>query len=502
MKRKAPEAVAADEAAMRVEFVRELTGALRKRNVRQRLHVLPAELFARVVDENKEHMMWATPERVFEQAPNSRVALNSAEVEAWLATKSELVPRRPGGVAKPSRISYAELYRVLFVDPVAFVPWPTFLEHFKTAALDTVRAVAAARVLDPKRITLLVLRQDATSKSNAWLTGLAWRLLARVVDFVVFDAAGVLNVIEQLESLRAVGTAAHEVFGRVGRATLPPAASAGGGEDEAEGERSADDREHERQRAAFVAAFKIDLIYVDDMLYSGEQAGDAIFKGGSATAAYNDRVSVRILAPYVATPAYERMQLYNSAVCPVFLPERVERVRGYRERMAPAIERLQRRYALSDELLDVLAAEQPAIVFEHKLADGLSLPKFFFGWALRDVPELADMPPLVRNAAPFYKTSAFPWRNRRSRDKVLLSFADVRTLFAAAQLNWAARPPCVQCGASAEPLHCGGCAVLPFCSAACHGAYRATPAGRNHARACRALGALAGAGAGAGTGVQ
>ena len=502
------ESDAASEAAMRAEFLRVMNSTLSDKTLRQDLKILPTYLFSSLVYTNAPHMRWDAPERVFDEYPDSRVALNSAALAHWLATKRVPLPLRDGR-RQPTGYTESDLYRHLFVDNIEFVPWGTFTAQFLGVARDTVRAIRAAQVADPKRITVLMLKHDAVNKSNAWLTGFAWKTLAPVVDFVVSDDRAVIDLMARsmlhtrrgpddplglLERIKSTAQQALQLLTRLWRAVPAEAPSAND---------TVETIEERRRWNAFVNGFSIDIIYVDDMIYSGQQASDALFGKTFENSSYSERVKIHVLAPYIADYGYRVLKSFSDRVGGIAFPDSVVHVPSYGTRVAALLQRLSQEYVLPPALLKFAKEHRPAIVFEHKVADLVSLPAFLGDREVHDPADLdeddelpsalRDMPRLVYPTTPFYKRPAFAWHGRRDATGVLVSFAGIDTLFAAAQMQWAAAPPCVRCSRPiAAPLRCGGCGVLPYCSTACHAAYSATPVGLRHAHWCRRLAALAG----------
>ena len=469
MKRQQPE----QTSATRDEMVRLLNSALSTEKARNKLNIIPAYLFAGLVYANEDHMMWKRPAEVFATCPDSRVTLNTAAVRAWIADTRDsadhlLTPQKEHLSREQLRLGET-LYEKLFIDSIQYVPWSTFLDRIRRVTVETVAAINAARVANPNRITLVVLGEMMNvDSSNAWLIGLIWRQLAPITDFIIENGAAGNTFMQTLLAI-----AQQQASSAVD---------------------DAPDSDDQRRVANFLSALQIDLIYVDDMIYSGEQAGYHLFSDATTFSAdYLRRCTVNLLVPYMTEKGFSALNKEKGA-CALRVPPSTLRVSSYGATVAPLIEQVKELFIIPFVIQTLAEEKKSAIVFEHKCADNLSLPRFVGTPALPfEGGFFAAWPAVARKTTAFYKTPAFRWRLRRKRDNVLFSFTEIETLFAALRMEYTASPPCAHCAtAIVAPLRCGGCGVLPYCSAACHAAYAATPIGRRHAHWCRRLAALAG----------
>ncbi len=453
---------------LRDHFVRVMNGLLADPDMRADALLIPAANFSRLVLANTERMHWDKPLSVFTEFPQSRVRMNTDAVYKWLDSEklAALVPRIKPLQDGEHHLSYREVYALLFTEYVTYVPWTTFLATFNRVALETVARITARRHDAPRRITLLMLNNEEVNKSNAWLTGLAWATFAPVVDYVV-----------------ANGNATHMFMSSSGRLTAtqlngpsPPTTRMQSilntivsffGVFRKTHRFSSDGISPEMR--AFLDEFEIDVIYVDDMIYSGIQAHANIFDVDYVNEAFARRVHVHLMVPYMAEKGYRRLLKSEHMIASLELSKNMVHVKSYRDTIIPLAFALQTKYVLDGLYLkgilnSVTNNSKPAIVFEHKLADMVSLPGFLIEEDLFDM----DMPNLVIDPKrPFYKLPEFQWRMKKSpASPVVTDFTHIQTLFLALHREWAVNPPCVSCGRSTT-LKCRSCGVIPYCSQAC-----------------------------------
>jgi hypothetical protein len=363
------------EKAARDAAVMRLNELLSDKYEREKLGVVPKVNFGRLVKANRDHMHWVHPETVFKAAGVEPVRMNTGEVRAFLAELDE---------------PEAALYEELFMRHIRFVPWAEFLERFERVVREIVAAVARLREdTQPRRLTLLALRNDSVAKSNAWLVGFAWHWLASVVDYVVNGWRAVDKLVEKLGD----------------------------------------------------PAYAIDVIFVDDMIYSGHQAHDILLDPKMESAG---RTHIYLAAPFMATAGAQFLaqRAQDRGVGALQVPRALTIVPSYRSLIAP--ERLEDQVARLPQGITKMMriirhpelsphhelATLPAIVFEHKLADGISVPQFliekdFYGIGL---PNLVLDP-----MRPFYKSAKMKWRMyRRDNGQVVRDFSTIDAhLFAA-----------------------------------------------------------------------
>ena len=400
-----PDASAAEqERATRDVFVILMNTLLSQKQVRQTMKVLPKANFSRLVLTNTSHMHWRDPEAVFKAAGTEPVTLRRAEVIASLSDLN----------AEAQRV-----LRTLFLDKILYIPWSDFLSQFVRVVEETIKRIQTLRETNPRRLCLLVLQSGAVAKSNAWLTGFAWPQLSQVVDFVVSDN-------DALAAFLAVCQPGADYFKKA-RTYF--------------GDRLA-------HLDAMLNTFEVDLIYVDDMAYSGNQAEVTLFQGGLSPA-WAARCRVHLAVPYVATYATEVLttaaRLKNFRID--FAPSRVL-VENYGKVVADIAPVMREIVEIPPWVRKVLNAvvreEHPAVVFAHKLADRYSIPLFLI---VEEPLKVYPMAKIVEDHAPFYKSKAFAWTHA---DGTLERFTDINhpRFFAALQAHWeAANAPCERgCG--------------------------------------------------------
>ncbi len=452
--------------ALRDHFIMLMNGLLADRHARRDTHIIPASYFARLVTENTEHMYWTRPLDIFVDFPTARVCMNTDATQAWLATlDTELIrPYTSGLVANMPPLMLREVYEELFVRPVSYIPWSVFLDAFTKTVVTVAAALHARRLAEPRRVTVLMLKNSDVDKSNAWLAGLVWPTFAPLVDYVVSTGETVATFVHANEhsSSNNKGVdiadgvrALHRLFsGRSGNAD-----GGGGG--------------MSPEFVLFLKTFEIDVIYVDDMIYSGAQAAHNIEMKSAAAARVASRVHVYFAVPYATAAGYAAIRQHLAGQATLHIPDTTMFVPTYGAAVQPMVRRLLDHYQLRVELVRRLIAtelvyDKPAIVFEHKRADIVSLPHFLIRDTGAGFP--TDAPPLVLTSdKPFYKKKAFHWRSRNlgsSVDPRLTHFTQIRALFAAVHAAWQANPPCVSCGFK-TPLKCRACGVVPYCSLAC-----------------------------------
>jgi hypothetical protein len=366
------------ERAERDAAVMRLNELLSDKYEREKLGVVPKVNFGRLVRANRAHMHWIHPENVFEAAGVEPVRMNTGQVRAFLAEVGERSEAE------------AALYEELFVTHIRFVPWAEFCDRFARVVREVVAAVAQQREeTQPRRLTLLALRSDGVAKSNAWLVGFAWPWLASVVDYVVNGWRAVDNLVKALAD----------------------------------------------------PAYAIDVIFVDDMIYSGNQAHDILFDPKMKSAA---RTHIYIAAPFMATAGAQFLARAAQVrgVGALHVPRTLTIVPSYRSLITtrPLEDALDRLPEGLKAMLRIIRHPElnpfhelttlPAIVFEHKLADGISVPEFlieadFYGIGL---PKLVLDP-----MRPFYKSGKMKWHMYGHDDgKVVRDFSTIDAhLFAA-----------------------------------------------------------------------
>jgi len=319
------------ETSARNTALLRLNARLVDKGERERMGVLPAVNFGRLVAANRERMCWAHPQDVFAAAGVEPVRMNTAAVR-------------------------------------------TFLDE------EVVAAVARQREeTHPRRLTLLALGlfdNFSVAKSNAWLTGFAWPLLASVVDYVV-DKTLAIN---------------------------------------------------ELARILNDPAFEFDVIYVDDMIYSGNQAGDRLFPLKFRPAS---RMHVYLAVPFVGTAGAQLLvkAARRSGSAALYTPAAVTIVPSYRSLITPIpledqVANLPRAIGFMMQLLrhpetnpvnDLVIL--PGIVFEHKMADNISVPDFV---SANDVYKIG-LPPLVLDPMrPFYKSITMKWRMYKEEESAIV----------------------------------------------------------------------------------
>lgn len=409
------------ERAQRDTVVMQVNAMLSKKSVRQALMVLPAANFSRLVMINTAHMKWREPQLVFEAAGTEPVAMRTAKVEAAIRGLDPL-PRA--------------LMRHLFLGAVTFVPWDTFLDKVAEVMQETVDRILALRAENPRRIGLLVLQSGAVDKSNAWLTGFAWPKLSQVVDFVVSDNVAAAAFL----ALCAPGATVARQFPE-----LDP----------------------------FLATFEVDLIYVDDMIYSGLQAGTTLFHGRvdfpkepTISAQLASRCCMHLAVPYISergakglVAAAQKYPFQDASAQGVrlFLAEATVRVPSYNTAIAAFVANVRedpQKGQVPDWLWKIVSVMEkefrPAIVFAHKLADKISIPWFLLAKApLKKFGAPFRLPRVVEDQFPFYKVPRFRWYAESGPDwPVLERFTDLNhhRLFLALQAHWeTVNAPCGRC---------------------------------------------------------
>ncbi len=401
MKRKKADTVSDVDriAGLRGRFLGFMNSTLKTQDSRSDANLIPVRIFDKLVAENRVHMRWTNPETVFNDQPLSRVRMNTDAMQTWLDGVTGNFEPMPGAPSDSPVIPVRRIYKEIFVDRVQFVPWTQFLAQFRKVVTRVAAAIAAARAADPHRIVFLVLGAHATEKSNAWLTGYAWDLLRSLVDYVLTSNSGLVHF---FATANDVGELAPEL-------------------------------------APIVAGLKADFIYVDDMVYSGEQAENTLFKQTPPMySAYMHRTTIHMAVAYVTQQAIERLDVARGGATLVY-DDSIIRVRPYHERVGNLLDRLLAEYIISWDQHTIvyrMAHEwRPAIVFEHKLADGASLPAFLLG---RDGRELGMPPPVLATYAPFYKNMSFRWTNKKSDFQHVTNFTDIKSLFAALHSHWIA----------------------------------------------------------------
>jgi hypothetical protein len=345
--------------AVRVSFVAQekdardtailrLNECLSDREERELMGVLPQVNFGRLVYANMERMCWTHPLDVFDAAGVSPVRMNTEALRAFIA-------------AEPSPV-LRNLYTALFVDAIQFVPWRAFLDRFGSVVIETVESIKRKRdVTRPRRLTLLALPRRGVVKSNAWLVGFAWPMLAHVVDYVVSDWRAVDRLVEALGD----------------------------------------------------PSFEIDVLYVDDMIYSGRQAQGILMGLGMKSA---ERTHIHIVAPFVATKGRDWLTMFAKGhkAAGLHLVPSVVIVAPYRDLVRPTIKQVRREHrdilppAIEEMLLNFLQEDKPIVFFEHKVADSESLPEFALITDLHGV----GLPPLVQpvpEGSEFYKSARMRW---------------------------------------------------------------------------------------------
>jgi hypothetical protein len=356
------------ETSARNTALLRLNARLVDKGERERMGVLPAVNFGRLVAANRERMCWAHPQDVFAAAGVEPVRMNTAAVRTFLDEEKKEEP------------ALAALYEELFVTHIRFVPWAEFLDRFTRVVEQVVAAVARQREeTHPRRLTLLALGlfdNFSVAKSNAWLTGFAWPLLASVVDYVV-DKTLAIN---------------------------------------------------ELARILNDPAFEFDVIYVDDMIYSGNQAGDRLFPLKFRPAS---RMHVYLAVPFVGTAGAQLLvkAARRSGSAALYTPAAVTIVPSYRSLITPIpledqVANLPRAIGFMMQLLrhpetnpvnDLVIL--PGIVFEHKMADNISVPDFV---SANDVYKIG-LPPLVLDPMrPFYKSITMKWRMYKEEESAIV----------------------------------------------------------------------------------
>ncbi len=435
---------------LRDHVVRIMNGLLSDPAVRGEMLIIPVANFSRLVLSNTERMFWDKPLSVFTAFPESNVLMNTAAVNEWLALKKhDTLYRRPehGLPENEPQLTYRDLYKGLFVDPVTYIPWATLLDVFDKVARETVDRITKLRREQPRRITLLALNNyESQPKSNIWFTGLVWNMLAPVVDYVVANDTDADTISKHTLNLIAT------FFGVLRRThQLGPV-------------------EQSAEMHDFLDGLDIDVIYVDDMIYSGTQVYDNIFDGiADKNKTLAARVHVHLVIPYIAEMGAHLLERSAHMIGSLEFPTNHVSVKPYRDNIAPLVNRFRTNYSvrpsIAHTLKELTQDAKPAIVFEHKLADETSLPLF--------IDDSTDafhigMPSLVDDPAyPFYKLPEFLWRMKKSADSPLVTdFTNVQTLFLALHREWQANPPCVSCG-RLTTLKCRSCGIVPYCSHAC-----------------------------------
>jgi len=321
------------------------------------------------------------------------------------------------------------------IDHVLYVKWPQFLMKLQTVTGDVIQQLVAIRERHDATITVVMLNDRHLGKSNAWLTAYLWeRYLKYHVDFVVSDWKSAVDLFRLLHhaSIGLPDSAMdvdsdEEVAQEVGHLyTFLPALI----------------RQWPRNEETL--PFKLNILYVDDMVYSGTQLSETAFDYPmfihqsriSSTEGRERRPNTRdmtffLIVPYMATEGQRRIeQRSHENNTNVYLSPAMVSVRGYgsllqqeiaacRTALAQVDMQPETRESLEMDLNLLENMELPAVVFEHKLADSVSIPEELFSVA-RNEPGPLRIPLMVpfhgmENRDPFYKQPGMQWWNRQKK---------------------------------------------------------------------------------------
>jgi hypothetical protein len=448
MKRKPEPAGTADDQqrALRDHLVMLMTSMLANKEIRKDMSIVPALNFSRLVRANTQRLHWREAEDIFRVTGATPVKMNTEELHAWIDEEA----KKPEFTFPVGRV-----YTELFEYNIQFVPWREFLQNFHKVVDNTIDDLRERRKAHPLTITVLMLEPRAVAKSNAWLTGLVWSQLATLVDFVVGNwnaAASILYLAEMIAS----GDASNEL-------------------------------------KDMLKAIRVDVIYIDDMIYSGSQASETAFEQWPVFVpvgerhphytfdrlkAYSQQLHVFFVTPYIGTKGTETLtkEAVVANVGSLAFARGMTTVRGYGENVAPYIQNLLKLYWIHDErvkqALSILSAiKLPAIVFEHKLADGASISRYLFEEGYLGI----GLPVLATEQMPFYKKDSMRWVLGNNPDSgPVVTFDTIDALFAAMHAHMDANPLCAFCGDPAR-LKCLGCNVVSYCSPACRATHKMHP---------------------------
>jgi hypothetical protein len=455
MKRKPEPAGTADDQqrALRDHLVMLMTSMLANKEIRKDMSIVPALNFSRLVRANTQRLHWREAEDIFRVTGATPVKMNTEELHAWIDEEEKKQELR----YFPVRAAYTEL----FERNIQFVPWREFLQNFHKVVDNAIVDLRHRRLAHPLTITVLMLEPRAVAKSNAWLTGLVWNKLASLVDFVVGNwnaAASILYLAEMTGSADA----------------------------------------SKESKDIMLKAICVDVIYIDDMIYSGSQASETAFEQWHVSTpvgerhsdytferlkAYSQQLHMFFVTPFIGTKGAENLakEAVVANVGSLAFARGMTTVRGYGENVGPYIQNLLYRYSsILDErvkqALRVLSAiTLPAIVFEHKLADAASISYHLFGAEAEPNDLGIGLPFLATERMPFYKKPNMRWALTNNPDSGPVdTFDTIDALFAAMHAHMEANPLCAFCGDAAR-LKCQGCNVVSYCSPACRATHKMHP---------------------------
>ena len=355
--------------------------------------------------------------------------------------------------------------------------WQDFLARFNQVLDDLLRHMGKARAEQHHVVTALMLDPGHPAKSSAWLSGYAWTRLAGQVDFVIKDWGGVQDLARLLHESEADRLSGFSVplAARGGRGREYSGSEAANSEDEDESSSPMSvsppstpphyPSYEQGEDVVRVPRFLLQVLYLDDMVYSGQQLSDNAFAEDLTYTSYAtgrllntapgftlDPKDVRFYLgiPFMATGGVERLRQaayarglptpsiskhthiiapFNDLVADVLAEFR--HVQGDLLRETPEGRKIE------NDLLTLLTLGKPAIVFEHKLADDVSLPSELF------YPEKGQrrplfLPHLVEQGGHeltlettdtvFYKKGGMEWRGRQQGQ--LLNLTDFSRLWA------------------------------------------------------------------------
>jgi hypothetical protein len=276
-----------------------------------------------------------------------------------------------------------------------------------------------------------MLDVDNLGKSNAWLTGYAWYKfsLAQHVDFVVANWTAALDLFRLLHWRLAELDEADDTFKEH---PYPFNFSL------------ADIESLINVSSGLSGDFKLNIIYIDDMVYSGKQLSVVAFDAASdnkeaplrrtrserwlrsAEEANPRNLTFYVTVPYMAMPGQARIEKKaHKTHSNVYFSPATVMIRPFGELVKTRVTQLlsvTEHYALDNTVVaktrkdasKLALIDQPAVVFEHKIADSISLsPDLFMKGGMLQLPTFVKGN--AYDILPFYKQPEMQWLDRNGK---------------------------------------------------------------------------------------